>query len=110
VEKINISSGHTPHSTAAASILLMAEIYDLRFITKRKLAYEFSISDVTIAKTYREILPYKNIVTDDNNTDSLLEKMNNDHKDDELSPEIIERMKKFGLLPEDNKKVCKQFR
>ena len=75
----------------------MADIYELHYITKRKLAYEFCISDVTVAKTFREIYPYKNILLDNTITNSYVAKISTQLENEKISPEILERMKKFGV-------------
>ena len=100
IEKLNIASDHTPYSLAAASILLMASISKLKSITKKKLANEFSISEVTISKTYKEIEAYKHVLTNNDVTDEIVIKINNDMKDEDTPPEVLERMKKFGISSE----------
>lgn len=101
IEKLNIGSDHTPYSVAAASILLMAELYDLRTITKKKIAYEFSLSEVTISKTYKELEACKNVLLNSNKVNNIVKKVNEEAEKEEISDEIIERMKKFGILPEE---------
>lgn len=98
IEKLNIASGHTPYSSAAASILLMAEIYNLKSITKKKLAKEFNISDVTITKTYSEIQNYRDVLLNNKKTEEIVKKINIDMENETTPPEILERMKKFGLV------------
>jgi len=97
IEKLNIASDHTPYSLAAASILLMASIFKLKSITKKKLAIEFSISEVTISKTYKELETYKHVLTNNDVTDEIVIKINNDMKQEDTPPEVLERMKKFGV-------------
>lgn len=100
VERLNIASGHTPYSTAAASILLMAEMNKLSFITKKKLAGEFDISDVTIGKTLKEIAPYKQVLVDNEATDTIVSRIKKDMETQTFSSEVLEKMKKFGISPE----------
>lgn len=97
VEKLNIASGHTPYSSAAASILLMAELNNLNYITKKKLASEFDISDGTIYKTYKELEPYKYVLTNNETTDEILKQIKKDSVQQEVPPEVLERMQKFGV-------------
>ncbi len=97
IEKLNIASDHTPYSLAAASILLMASMSKLKSITKKKLANEFSISEVTISKTYKEIEAYKHVLTNNDVTDEIVTKIDNDMKQEDTPPEVLERMKKFGI-------------
>ena len=102
LEKLNIASDHTPYSLAAASILLMAELNKLKTISRKKLASQFSISEVTISKTFKEILPYKNILINDDITDKIVIKINNDMKKEEVPLEVLERMKKLGITTNNN--------
>ena len=97
VEKLNITSSHTPCSSAAASILLMAEINKLEHITKKKLASQFEISDSTIFKTYKEMEPYKHILTNNESTNEIISQIDKDMVVQEIPEEVIERMKKFGI-------------
>jgi transcription initiation factor TFIIB len=98
VEKLNIASGHTPYSTAAASILLMSDIYNLKTITKKKLAKEFNISDVTITKTYKEIQPYNKVLINDTKTNEIVITIKSEMDKESLPPEILKRMQKFGVV------------
>jgi hypothetical protein len=97
VEKLNLASGHTPFSSAAASILLMAELNNLSYITKKKLANEFEISDTTIYKTYKELEPYKNILTSFETTDQIVNQIKKDIVKQKIPSEVLARMLKFGV-------------
>lgn len=101
VEKLNIASDNNPFSLAATCILLVAEKNKLKSITRKKLAVEFAISDVTINKTYKKIEVYKNIIFDKKKTDKLsLEISNMENNDDEIPPEVLEKMKQYGIVPD----------
>jgi len=102
IERLNIASVHTPFSIAAASILLMADTNNLTHVTKKKVSINFDISEVTVSKTYKKIEKYKNILIDDTMVDNILNKIADDANDASTSPEIIERMKKFGMIDSDN--------
>lgn len=97
VEKLNIASNHTPLSSAAASILLMAELNNLTYITKKKLANEFNISDSTIQSTYKEIEMYKTILLNNDLTDKVVNQTNQELSKQQVPPEVLERMKKFSV-------------
>lgn len=97
VEKLNLASSHTPYSSAAASILLMAELNNLTYITKKKLALEFNISDATIYSTYKELEPYKCVLTNCETTDRIVKQLNNDLATQTVPPEVLARMQKFGI-------------
>lgn len=105
LDRLNLASQHTPNSVAAASILLMAELNGLKSITKKKLKDKFSLSDITIAKTYKKIAPYKDILSDDSAVTEILEKINADSQKEKIPIEVLERMKKFGIIPESNNDV-----
>lgn len=105
IEKLNIASDHTPYSLAATSILLMASIYNLKAITKKKLANEFSISEVTISKTYKEIEAYKHILLNDKATDKIVSKIGDDMKNEKIPQQVLDRMKKFGIATEKTKEI-----
>lgn len=99
IEKLNIASSHTPCSSAAASILLMAEINNLDHITKKKLANQFEISDSTIFETYKEMAPYKNVLVNTDSTNAIVKQINKDMITQEVPQDVLERMKKFGIDP-----------
>lgn len=99
IEKLNIISSHTPCSSAAASILLMAEINNLDHITKKKLAIQFDISDSTIFKTYKEMEPYKHVLMNNESTDKIVKQISKEMTTQKIPQEIIDRMKKFGIEP-----------
>jgi len=100
IEKLNIASAHTPYSIAAACILLMANINKLLSITKKKLSQQFNVSEVTIAKTYKKIEPYRDIIVDTTATEKIWKKVDSQKDSYNVSPEMLERMKKFGLAPD----------
>jgi transcription initiation factor TFIIIB Brf1 subunit/transcription initiation factor TFIIB len=102
VEKLNIASDHTPYSVAAASILLMAESFNLKSVTKKKIAYEFSLSEVTIAKTFKEIEACKSILSNTLAVNDIVNQINLEIIEEETSPEILERMRKFNIEPTSN--------
>ena len=97
IEKLNVASVHTPYSVAAASILLMADINGLMSITKKKLATEFEVSEVTISKTYKKIEPYRDIINDVNATNKIANKIDKQSKDVVMTQEILDKMKLFGI-------------
>ena len=61
IHKLDIASTHEPPSVAAGCIVLVSTIYNLD-ISKKDISDVFSISDVTISKTYRKIYPYHKIL------------------------------------------------
>lgn len=73
--KLDIASDHQATSIAAASILL-ATITLKEDVSKKSISDIFNISDVTITKTYKKIIPYHKIVIDDELTNKFNYRMN----------------------------------
>ena len=91
INKLQIATNHQPPSVAAAAILLMSDLFDMK-INKKHLHQLFKISEVTIAKTYKKIYPWIRIVSDTNltneyYTDLEIEMFDKEEKD---SNETIE--------------------
>ncbi len=114
IEKLNIATEHNPYSLAAACILFVAENHKLKHITRKRLAVEFDISDVTINKTYKKIEVYKDIIFDKSKTEKLSKQSVLCEKDDdEIPPEILEKMKQYGVIPycetKNNEEINKEI-
>jgi len=105
VEKLGIATDHNPYSVAAACILTIVEKYKLKHITKKKLAAEFGISDVTIGKAHKKMEPFIKTIFDDIKVNQMCTDREKESKDDDDIPEEIkEKMRQFGILaPEPNK-------
>jgi transcription initiation factor TFIIB len=103
IQKLNIMTEHNPYSLAAVSVFILAEHYQLCSITKKKIALSFGISEVTITKTYKTIETYRDIVVDNELTDKVAQEKKQDEEDVDyaLNPEILARMKKFGIVMSD---------
>ena len=84
-----------------AVILLIAKMNKIEKITRRKLATVFDISEVTISKTYKKLVEYVDIIIDDDKTNEMLERMEDKIQNLEITPEIKERMKQFGVKIKD---------
>lgn len=80
IHKLGLASTHEPPSVAAGCILLVANMYHVD-INKKQISDIFSISDVTISKTYRKIFPYHKIIMNNKVTELILEKKNNMEKE-----------------------------
>lgn len=74
ITKLDIASDHQPTSVAAGSIMLLSDIENLK-LSKSNISNVFQISEVTIMKTYKKILPYKNYVLNDTIIEKMIEKM-----------------------------------
>ena len=90
IHKLGLASTHEPPSVAAGCFLLVANMYHID-INKKQISDIFSISDVTISKTYRKIYPYHKIIMNNKVTDLILEKKNNLQKDDK-TPDSTEKI------------------
>jgi len=71
ITKLDIASGHQPPSIASSSLLLALKNANMD-IDKKIISKLFSISDVTITKTYKKILEYEYIITDNKMTETIL--------------------------------------
>lgn len=105
IRKLNIASVHTPLSSATGSILLMAELSGLTYITKRKLAEQFRVSEVTITKTYKKLDQFKKALVDDELTDRIVDMIKEQEKKDQVPDFITEKCKYFNGLNQSNDKV-----
>lgn len=97
IEKLNIGTEHNQYSLAAASILLVAERHKLKHVTKKRLAVEFGISDVTINKTYKKIESLKNIIFDEKNVEMVYNEISKSAID--IPDNIKAKMIEFGIVP-----------
>ena len=79
IQKLDIASTHTPFSVATSSILLMIEINKFN-IDKKYLAKKFNVSDVTITKTFKKIEKYKEILVNDQLTNMLAQRIEEERK------------------------------
>jgi transcription initiation factor TFIIB len=98
IDRLNIASNHTTFSLAAASILLMANIFKLKHISKKRLSHAFyNLSDVTIGKTYNQIKKYKDVLTDNRKVDVILIDINNRKQKRSIPKEVWVQMKRFNI-------------
>lgn len=99
VQKLQIASVHTPLSLATGSIFLMIHLNGLN-IQKKIIAEKFNVSQVTIAKAFKKLEPFINILTNDRICDKLsveIKKYQDDIDIDEiLKPKFI----RFGINTE----------
>ncbi len=70
VQKLQIASVHTPLSLATGSIYLMIHLNGLN-IQKKVIADKFNVSQVTIAKAFKKLEPFINILTNNRVCDKL---------------------------------------
>lgn len=74
IHKLDIVSTHEPSSVAAGCLYLVGKLNNKSSISKKKISEVFQISDVTISKTYRRIINYHQIITNNELTDLIFEK------------------------------------
>ncbi len=96
VQKLQIASVHTPLSLATGSIFLMIHLNGLN-IQKKTIAEKFNVSQVTIAKAFKKLEPFINILTNDRICDKLSVEIKKYQDDidvlDVLKPKFI----RFGI-------------
>lgn len=98
IEKLDLVSEHTPFSIAATAVLVMAEVNKISSLSKKKIAEEFNISEVTITKTYKKIELFKNILSNDEKVNDIVKKIDENKKQKINVPEnVLQKMKKFGV-------------
>lgn len=98
INKLNLTTEHTPYSIASASILLVVIMNKLD-ITQKDIVNEFNISELTMIRTYYEIEQYADILNDDDKTNDLVNKMNC-NKNVILTHEIQKLMNCYNIKPE----------
>lgn len=103
IDKLNIITEHTQFSIAATSVFIMAELNSITNMTKKSLKNIFGVSNVTISKAYKKLEKIKYILIDDEKVNKLVEKLNKLNDEIQISEDIQNRMKKFGIDNKDNK-------
>ena len=97
IHKLDLASTHEPPSVAAGCIMLVDCVYKLN-ISKKDISTVFSISDVTISKTFRKIWPYHKILLSNRITDLIIERKNeNIAKKKNENPLLIEEHSETDL-------------
>lgn len=76
INKLDIASNHQPRSVAAAAILLTSNLHQLA-IPKKDISKEFTISEVTITKAFKEIREYEKMIINDDITVKVYNKLHN---------------------------------
>ena len=87
ISRLNIASGHTPMAIACASIMLVCNMKNIQ-IDKKTLSVNFDISEITLTKTYKNLLRFKNLVNDNCKTDNALRIIEDYRKNAILSEEL----------------------
>jgi transcription initiation factor TFIIIB Brf1 subunit/transcription initiation factor TFIIB len=84
IVKLDIATDHQPPSIAASAIMLIYQIYEIDH-SINNLSKIFDISDVTIQKTFKKIVPYRKYIINDDVSEKLflniVEKNHNEYID-----------------------------
>jgi transcription initiation factor TFIIIB Brf1 subunit/transcription initiation factor TFIIB len=107
IVKLDIATDHQPPSIAASAVMLIYQIYEINY-SIQNLSKIFDISDVTISKTFKKIVPYRKYIINDDVSEKLfvniVEKNHNEYIDSiviKLEKDIFE----YGLIIEKIKSV-----
>jgi transcription initiation factor TFIIB len=74
ITRLYLASNHQPTSIAAGAILVYSNIYEVD-IQKKTISEIFEISNVTIDKIYRKILPFRKVIVSDEMTTFVKNKL-----------------------------------
>ncbi len=103
VQKLQIASVHTPLSLATGSIYLMIHLNGLN-IQKKTIAEKFNVSQVTIAKAFKKLEPFINILTNDKICDKLSVEIKKYQDDINILEELKSKFIRFGINTEKTMK------
>jgi transcription initiation factor TFIIIB Brf1 subunit/transcription initiation factor TFIIB len=95
-QKLHIASVHTPISLATGSIFMMVTLNELN-IQKKNIADKFNVSQVTIAKAYKKLEPFTNLLTNNDLCDRLSIEIKNYQDDIQLTDELKIKFIRFNI-------------
>lgn len=95
-QKLQIASVHTPISLATGSIFMMINLNELD-IQKKIIADKFNVSQVTIAKAYKKMEPFTNLLTNDELCDRLSKEIKKYQDNIELNDELKIKFIRFNI-------------
>jgi transcription initiation factor TFIIB len=96
VQKLHIASVHTPLSLATGSIYLMINLNGFN-IQKKTIAEKFNVSQVTIAKAFKKLEPFINILTNDKICEQLNKEIVKFQEDIQITDELKPKFIRFGV-------------
>jgi transcription initiation factor TFIIB len=105
IQKLNVASQHTPTSIATGAILLMSELNGLP-VTRKIIASQFEISEVTITKAYRKLCEYKKYILNTELTNLFVVKLD-EKKRSLIMPQLL--IDKFNKMGFDTNKYIVEF-
>jgi hypothetical protein len=79
----------------------MAELNNMHYITKKKLASQFKVSEVTLTKTYKKLEQFKKALIDDDLTDKLVKLIKEQEINEQVPDFIQNKCKEFKILEID---------
>lgn len=97
VQKLHIASVHTPLSLATGSIYLMINLNGFN-IQKKTIAEKFNVSQVTIAKAFKKLEPFINILTNDRICNQLNKEIIKYQENIEITDELKPKFIRFGVI------------
>ena len=95
-QKLQIASVHTPISLATGSIFMMITLNELD-IQKKIIADQFNVSQVTIAKAYKKLEPFTNLLTNNELCDRLSIEIKKYQDNIELTDELKIKFIRFNI-------------
>ena len=96
VQKLQIAAVHTPLSLATGSIYLMIHLSKLP-IQKKIIADKFNVSQVTIAKAFKKLEPFMNLLTNDEQCERLAVEIKKYQDIIELSEDLKPKFIRFNI-------------
>jgi hypothetical protein len=96
VQKLQIASVHTPLSLATGSIYMMIHLNNLA-IQKKTIADKFNVSQVTIAKAFKKLEPFMNLLTNNEICDRLSIEIKNYQNNIKLEEELKPKFIRFNI-------------
>jgi len=75
IQSLTVASVHTAYSVALCSIMVVIEMNNLP-LTRREVAKTFGASEMTITKVCARVLPFRNILLDNDLTKIIIGKLN----------------------------------
>jgi len=96
VQKLQIASVHTPLSLATGSIYLMIHLNNLP-IQKKVIADKFNVSQVTIAKAFKKLEPFMNLLTNNEICNRLSVEIKKYQDQIDLPEELKSKFVRFNI-------------
>lgn len=90
INKLHLASTHTSSSIALCVLIMLLKHYNIKII-KRDISKKIGISEVTVIKTHKKLIPYKNIIMSNDETNIIVNKINNMRNNTKI-PKKIEKI------------------